>query len=205
MIKEISLSDIDDVVSVHMQSLPQDIFPLLGKNFLTRFYSAALQSDYCMILGFYQETRLQGFIFLTTQSDKVIPDIISKNFFGIMKSAISGVIKNVSLLKGLVWNSARMFFSRKKNLISSAIGPEIFFIVVRSDSRSKNIGSALIDQAKSFFVNRGYHQMKVKTLKYDNGAVIEFYKKNGGEILEEFIFFERTYLYLKFELILSDT
>jgi GNAT superfamily N-acetyltransferase len=204
MIKTIALSDIDAVISLHMESLPEDFFPQLGKFFLTQFYSAALQSEYCTIFGFYHEKTLLGFIFLTTNSSKVLSDIVSKNFFRIVYSAVSGVIKNRSLLKGLIWNSARTIFSRKPDRLSSKIHPEVYFIVVREKSRSKNIGSTLINEAKSYFCNMGFHQMKVKTLKNNNEKTIEFYKKNGGTIIEEFDFFNRCYLYFMFELALSN-
>ena len=80
MIKKISKSEIKELAVLHQQVLPSflSVFPL---SFIEKFYTSQLARDGQLILGYFNEDKLVGFVFGTNNVEELYKDFINKNKF----------------------------------------------------------------------------------------------------------------------------
>ena len=149
-----------------------------GRNFLYQLYKGILLCR----LGFFvfanSDSRVKGFVLGCTDSTKLM-SVIFRRFWIFAKSIIPVILKNPALITKLF---ETIFYSRKEGV---KIKAELLVIAVEAKSRSKSIGSILVEKLNNEFKKQGILEYKVTAHKEMNKSN-NFYLKNGMGLLKTF-------------------
>ena len=166
---------IDDIVSIHINTFQGFFLTFMGKGFLKQMYlSYSEYSKAGILVAIDDKNRVQGFL------------AYSSDFSGLYKY----MIKTKIVL--FAWYSVGAFFRKPSSfmhIIKAFVKPseakrneeyvELASIGVDPRSKSKGIGSKLIDELKKQVDFEKYAYITLETDAIDNDAAINFYEKNG--------------------------
>lgn len=175
-IKTVSCEDIEPLIDIHVNSLPRDVLPNLGRTTINRYYAKVLQLQLgrkAALFGAYENSELVGFCCLTQCSVGIFSlislDTISNLFFMLARNP--GLF-----LKALVqlW---------QESSLSDSTG-EIAYIAVGDRHRSMGIGGLLIHRCMTYCREQKLQCIQTKTsnerlyshylIKYEAMTVNEF-------------------------------
>lgn len=136
-LKKIAADELEDIVTIHISALPNDVLPRMGKKALTNFYWGMYCDKSQHLFGVLLEKKIRGFCLLS------IGQIgMGRKFF-----SFTGLISMALLM----FNEPSIFYSGIRQAIYSAPlkndGAEISFIVVSPSYQGLGIGRLLIDYA----------------------------------------------------------
>ena len=155
--------DIGKITALHLQSLPRDLLPRLGRKILSRYYSEFICENrvavYCI------DNEIIGFLALGTNA--ISPSVILEGSYLI---AIGRIVFQPSVWGQVIWH---IIGAKAPDEL-----PEISFIAVDYGHRSCGIGSQLISWICQHLAHRGFEQIKVKT-ETKNKRSNRFYQRNG--------------------------
>jgi len=178
-IRQLEYKDIERVLTIHKNALPNDLFPNLGLRVLRQYYRRAVEDGNQYLIGCTIDKELVGFC-LVEQSPTIKHNIV---FFVILffrallllfihpKLLISGIIQTLKQLK------PREGYA------------EITFIAVSPDNQGLGIGTELVNNALT-----SHNKLLTKT---SNNRLKDFYiRRYCGEIVKTFSVFDKTYFYM---------
>ncbi len=156
------------------------------RSFITNFGQKFLYQLYKWILadrlGFFvfakKDSEVKAFVLGCTDSTKLM-SIIFKRFWIFAKLIISVVFKNPTLIVKIL---ETIFYIRKEKGEAKA---ELLVIIVEKESRSKGIGSILLEKLNNEFAKQGILEYKV-TVHKEMDKSNNFYLKNGMRLLKTF-------------------
>jgi len=182
------------VVEIHMQSLPNDFLPRLGKEFLQNvFYPAAMASPFGKVFVAVGQEKPVGLVIATSDSSKFIKSIVQNHLLELIKIGARTSISSFFQFK----NNIEILLSIFKRNVKTNFG-EIYEIAVSQDKQSMGIGKALVQVSLEYLRKAGNSGIKIKTLK-ENKAWIEFFLRNGWKLSSEFRLIGKEYVILGFE------
>ncbi len=185
---------IPEVVEIHMQSLPNDFLPGLGKDFLQNvFYPAALFSPFGKVLVAVEQENPLGFVIVTSESSKFIQHIVRENFFDFVKIGAKTSISSCVQFKNNIEIFLSVFIKEMKNSTG-----EIYEIAVCQDKQGMGIGKALVQVSIEYLRKAGNSGIKIKTIK-ENKSWIEFFLRNGWKLKSDFRLIGKEYVILGFD------
>lgn len=189
-------SDLKRIACLHLESLPEDILPMLGKYYLRCFYRFMSRSDQEKIfLIRSNDSLIHAICVLTFSSDTLLKRSIIKTlpcflFFFSLKIIISIEFR-------------RIVFSILKDSCGTKIDgldPQITFIFTDPASRGNKLGATLLKMVEDYLKSGRYKELYVKTLDHPENRAAEFYKNNGFGFMKKMAYAGRDYLILKKEL-----
>lgn len=168
MIRELKVDDINQVVQIHLSQLP-GFLSLLGKEFLTRYYQASLNTLEMFTLVEISDKQIQGFASGAVRMKGLILKIISQDIIGFISLFLNIFFTHPFLLLGTVKTSAYPGFSQDV--------PELLTIAVIEKYQKRGIGKKLFQAIKKEFHNRGVKYFQVSL--YQRLPAAKFYEKMG--------------------------
>jgi len=185
---EADRGDLDSIVHIHMDSLPNDVFANLGKRFLYDFYMKTLDHH--------------GYELAVVRSNDVVRG------FCLVSDRTGAVMELVSARTYLL--AARLLFFRPRLFVSAVLqflqmtkvrqlqSAEIAFIAVSRDSQQKGIGKLLIKYAIDFCQQKQCRSLNTKT---SNQHLARYYRErfNAREVAS-FAVFDQKYSVLEWDL-----
>lgn len=170
LIKPLSPKQIPEITSIHLSAMKGDFLTLLGKHFLSCFYSGIIGKE--QIYGFFCEENKQvkGFIIGTKNIDLFFKTAVYSNFLKLSFYLSIQVFKRPSLLN----NIFETFLYPKKD---QGIKPELVILAVSKENQGKGIGKKLIHALENKFKEEKVRKYKL-TVHADKKAV-SFYDKLG--------------------------
>jgi ribosomal protein S18 acetylase RimI-like enzyme len=170
VIREMTISDINVVASIHLKELGESFLGKMGDRFLKRLYSCMLEEQ--SFKGFVAENRLgiHGFATITLDSAQFYKRVYKKHFFSLATDVILRGIRQTPL----ILKSFQIFFSKTPCINIKA---ELLSIAVSKDYRGQGIGRMLVNAILSFLKSRDKDSIFV--LVDSHIPANDFYKSLG--------------------------
>lgn len=174
MIKLINENDISSLAKLHKEILPSflSVFPL---SFIEGFYKSQLKNKSQLLIGYYEENRLVGFVFGTDDVEQLYQKFIEENKFYFYWNTLLAFAKNPKYL--LLFSSK--VFAKPFQLNCKR---QLVYIAVYPNASTKGIGSSLVKALEAEWQNYGYYELEVEK----NNPAYQFYQKHGFFLVHEY-------------------
>jgi ribosomal protein S18 acetylase RimI-like enzyme len=184
-IKKITFVELDEVVNIHAESLPDDVLPSLGGKVLRRYYEEILSDKTQMLFGVFMENQLLGFCLISTAKTGLAKAIL--NLHGVF-----AVLHLILSQPSKFCLAVRQALKRKELQGDSA---EISFIAVKPEYQGMSVGRDLIGYGTEWCFDQGIKFLQTKTA---NDKLRNFYvKKYSAEIVNRYVLCGRDYSEVK--------
>ncbi|WP_455586485.1 GNAT family N-acetyltransferase [Bacteroides sp.] len=191
-VKEVTLSELDIVVSIHNSAFPDFFLTLLGEHFLKVYYRAVLKHDDGILLGCYDDDHLIGFCAATMIAKDFNVKLIKSDLFSFMKIGVSLLFTNRIALKRLYLNLSKNDSGNHKDTGEYA---ELLSIGVGASYQGKGVGKHLLTGLEKYISQKGGHRLSLTTDFYDNQKAIGFYRSMGYRPFYDFITYPNRKMY----------
>lgn len=188
-IKPLTLSQVPQITTLHMETLHGDFLPLLGGNFLATLYSGVIGKE--DIYGFFAEEKQEvtGFIMGTKNMDLFFKTAIKSNFLKLILYLSLRLFKKPQLLK----NVFKTFLYPKKDHGAKA---ELIIIAISQNWQGEGIGKKLVHTLESKFIKEKIKKYKLTV--HANKKAVGFYNKLGFTKMGKFNLYDKLwYIYEK--------
>ena len=165
---------IDEIVTIHLNTFTGFFLTFMGRGFLNQMYRSYCDYENAVLLVAEDANRIIGFL------------AYSSDFSGLYKHMIK------TRIVPFAWYSVGAFFRRPSaflHIIKAFFKPgeakrkeryvELASIGVDPKSKSKGVGSKLIDELKKRVDFKKYAYITLETDAINNEIAIHFYEKNG--------------------------
>ena len=185
-IRRVSLMDLDLVVRIHENAFNHSFLTSLGSRFLRHYYHILLKDKGSTFLGSYNGNELVGFCSIANHSKGYNKRLIKSNLLGFLCLGWNIVKSNPLYIIRLLMN-----LDKKSSQKDSGEYSEVLSIAVSKPYQGKGIGGKLLKFAEEDLKNQNYTKLSLTTDYHDNDSAIHFYRKNGYEIISDFIAFPK--------------
>lgn len=181
--REAKLSDCDKIVEIHLSAFNNFFLTSLGGRFLKTFYRSCIKSDETVIIVCCDDNgNLAGFAMGSLKAAGFYKRLLFKNLLPFSLEAVKLIISKpkalVRLVNNLTKTDERSESHEFSELLSIASSPEF---------RGQGIGRKLLDSFEEKIREEGGRVVSLTTDYSDNRDVIEFYRKSGYKIENDFI------------------
>ena len=169
-IRETIITDIDDIIRIHLSSFNKSHFTAnFSPRLLHSYFEYLLKSCPQSFIALSDE-KIIGYVFGGLNPLKGVDHFISKNFWKV----ILVFIKSPQFIKEKI---IEKFFDKNFNFKGYKKNPTIYIIAVDPIFR-KGIGKKLIDNFEIKIKSENYFEYHLSVRK-DNSKAIKFYENNG--------------------------
>jgi ribosomal protein S18 acetylase RimI-like enzyme len=189
--REVKKSEYKILADIHLEAFSDFFLTSLGKSFLRTYYKASLKSNESIaICAVNDENKTIGFSIGCIRSKGYHKRLIKQNLV-------------LFLYEGLIiaLRKPKALFRLANNLDKTAIitddgnYAELLSIGVSPDSKGAGIGKEMLKLFEKEAVIRGCLKIALTTDYENNETVLEFYKRNGYQILYEFTSYPNRKMY----------
>lgn len=184
-------SDINEVSLIHTKAFNNFFLTSLGISFLKTYYSACLKHQHT--IAFCAEDKqgnLIGFATGSSWAKGYHKSIFLNNTFSFLASLAFSILKRPQILIRLVKN-----LEKNENRNDTGEYAELLSIGVNPEYKGAGIGKELLTVFHGEVRKRGGGKVALTTDKYNNEAVLSFYKKAGYETFYEFKSYPQRVMY----------
>lgn len=191
-IRNATLSDISDIVTIHESAFKGFFLTSLGKRFLCTYYKTSLESRESIVLVAVDEKFNQsiGFAAGCIHSKGYHKRLLFNNLLSFLFSAGLGLLKNpaglIRLIKNLDKKSSKNDNGQYGELLSIGIIPEY---------SGKGTGKELLFKFETAMITKGVKKLALTTDTEDNEGVFAFYLKNGYQEYSTFTTYPNRKMY----------
>lgn len=185
--------DLENIAALHCSSLPEDILPMLGREYLKHFYFFLNGSRHERIFVVRnQDSRILAVCVLSLSPNNLSTRALASTFPQFFRSFFcrfleSAAFRNLSF--AILGTALR---GGAPNLC-----PEIVFIFTDSNERGRGLGSLLLKEAENYLKGEKINVFYVKTYYTSNGMTTNFYRKNNFQICGRSPFGKKIHLIFK--------
>lgn len=158
---------LDGVVRVHLENLKEGIVFEVGEELATLFYKEVIKDPNSWGFAAIKDGNIVGVSVCTLNLQGLSRRFYKRNITSIIKSVITGIIRNPRLCKHLV-----DAFLHK---IDTA--PTLLFLMVDAEHQSQGIGSKVFEKIVEAFKEKKAYEFTVEFNEDNN--VKTFYEKKG--------------------------
>jgi ribosomal protein S18 acetylase RimI-like enzyme len=197
MIMPMTSAHIEQVVSVHQHSFQGFFLSLLGRGFLSLFYSAGVVYAEGVGYVYIEDDRITGFVFGVANSSKFYRYLLQTRWLRFAIAALSATWRDPTIIRRLLraWRYPSQTAKQPEaaTLMSIAVSPDVQGI---------GIGTELVLVFLEAMRARGIRYVSLTTDRLDNDRANAFYSKRGfscsrtfttpeGRQMNEYVFFLR--------------
>ncbi|MBR5506643.1 MAG: GNAT family N-acetyltransferase [Clostridia bacterium] len=183
-IKKVKSDDryiIDEIVSIHLATFKGFFLTFMGKGFLKQMYKSYTEHSQSDILVAACDGETVGFLAYSENMSGLYKYMIKHHLIRFAWYSFGAFLRKPKVFMRLV----RAFLKpgesvRKENYV------ELASIGTKPDSKSKGVGSSLIDALKNEVDYSKFDYITLETDAIDNEIANNFYKKNGFYIHREY-------------------
>lgn len=174
MIRAITLKDISKLAILHKEVLPSflAVFPL---GFIQRFYSSQLSRKNQLLLGYFDEDNLVGFVFGTDNVDDLYSNFIHENKVYFYTQTLLAIAKNPKYILLFV----SKLFSRP---FKSPCKRQLVYIAVSKQTIKRGLGSLLVQTLERHWEQFGYYELEVES----SNKAYSFYQKHNFYLVHQY-------------------
>lgn len=183
-IRNMSKTDLNEVVQLHIKTFPDFFLTSLGNGFLYELYRDFLHDDFSICKIAEKNGRIKGFVVGSLQPNILFRKMLFYKGYLFLFYAFKALIKNpIFVFKKLLY-AIKYRGDQPSKIINAAL---LISIGVASDSYSKGIGSVLVKEFCKEVFSKGAKAIYLTTDKFNNDHVNSFYIKNGFQLESEII------------------
>jgi len=181
-IRNMLLSDLNAVVSIHMISFPSFFLTFLGKNFLTILYKATIVLDIGITkVVVDSEGNIAGFVSGTTQQSGFYSCLLKKYFFAFAIASLRGVLCKPKIVFRLIRS-----FKKSADAKTSVAEASLMSIAVNPKFQGYGLGKQLVNAFSDAIKQQNIYEYCLTTDLFNNDSVNNFYKSCGFELARQF-------------------
>ena len=180
-VRKADLSNLDDMVKVHLHSFPNFFLTSLGSKFLFEYYKIYIQYGH---IAFVLECNglIEGFVVGTDSGERFYKDLKSN-----ISKFIVPILWNLFNPKLITKIFNRVYSIVLKKRVNNELDKyvdlnELTSIGVLPTDQSKGIGTLLLSTYENYCLEKNINGIYLTTDADNNTAVLNFYKKAGFEI-----------------------
>jgi ribosomal protein S18 acetylase RimI-like enzyme len=182
--RTLKVSDISAVTEIHLAAFSNFFLTQMGRSFLELYYKSFIKSETGFGIGvFDDEGNLIGFSITTTNSKSFNKNLIIQNLLPFSVMGLQLMFTNPKALIRLFKNLRK---SSDETIDDGEYG-ELFSIAVDPGKQSSGIGKIMLEEVERIAQEKGCQCLTLTTDFYNNGNVINFYKKMGYAVFYDFI------------------
>jgi len=175
--------DIPAVLELHRKYIPEALFPLLGDDFMTRFYRSLVRSPLGVHFVFERESgEVAGFISAATDSGALYRQLLAENFVPFFMAALRFLLRRPGKLGECL--DTLLYPAR---VGGDGIDAELLFISVEKDLRGTSLATEFVARVMEEFSRQGVSKAKVTTHDFNKGAR-KILEANGFSLKREIRF-----------------
>lgn len=180
-VRQVTRSDLDRIVEIHLESFPGFFLTFLGYDFLSLLYKG-IQSDPDGIILVAESDRIEGFVAGVLHQAGFYGRLLKKNKWAFAKAALGALAKRPSVAPRLVRALKRPAEARQSSAEACLMS-----IAVHTDSGSNGIGQQLVEAFCEELSQRGAPSVCLTTDQDKNEPVNRFYQRLGFHVSNTFI------------------
>ena len=187
----IKLSDLNEIVEIHMKAFRDFFLTNLGRSFLKTYYkSSILNDDFIGICAINENKEIAGFAIGTVLSKGYHKKLIRQNLFPFIKQVIIIAFKNPFSIVRLYKN-----LNKTHTSIDDGNYCELLSIGVSGEYKGQGIGKLLIERFETEASAKGCEKVTLTTDYYENDDVVNFYQKRGYMVFYDFFTYPERKMY----------
>lgn len=189
--REVAKSEYAILSEIHMAAFKGFFLTSLGKSFMNAYYKATLQSNESIAVCAVDDKKdIVGFSFGSIHSKGFHKRILKQNSVLFL---IQGIIILFTKPKALF----RLANNLDKNGNETDDGnyAELLSIAVTPAAKGTGIGKEMIKKFEEEAISKGCKKIALTTDYYNNGDVVEFYRRTGYRVFYEFITYPERKMY----------
>ena len=190
-VKQITNSDIKDVVNIHIMSFENFFLTSLGKKFLTVYYNCVRKDSNGLLLGCYQDDVLIGFCAACLYSKGFNAKLISHNFLKFLWVGLQILFTKPKSLIRLFKNLTK----KDPNINDNGDYSELLSIAVNPNKQGLGVGQKLLNRLEQDLVAKSCSKLSLTTDYHNNEKTIHFYEGLGYRVMYEFITYPNRKMY----------
>lgn len=181
-LRKMQLSDVNQVVGVHLSSFQGFFLTFLGPRFLTLLYTHIVSSLDGVGYVALDENRVVGFVCGSTQPSGFYRRLLLKQWQEIVPSILLTLLSNPATAPRLAWR-----FVTPPQASTEPGTATLMSIAILPEYQNKGIGKALVQEFLNEMQQCGMRQVNLTTDKDGNDAVNAFYARLGFQLVRSFV------------------
>ena len=172
------------IANIHYESLTHFSFLIFfGPEFLFQLYKRILKHQ----LGFFaialNGNEVLGFALLCFDTSKLMPAVL-KNPWHFIFLSISTVLKRPLIIIKML---KTIFYFKNTGSDINKIKPEFLAMAIKKGTRSKGIGTTLIEKFENEYKKQGIIKYKF-AITQENKKSVDFFRRRGFNVVQTFNF-----------------
>jgi ribosomal protein S18 acetylase RimI-like enzyme len=181
-IRDMIVADLENVISIHMNSFQGFFLSFLGKKFLKLFYEGIISSPQGVGLIYVSDGHIQGFICGSVDPSDFFRNLLKKKWIQFAFASLGAVLKKPSIIPRLLRavNQPSSSPKGKDNATLMSIG-------VDPNAQGLGIGKILVQHFLEKLRAIGAQEVNLTTDRLNNAKTNEFYQKLGFSLKRHFV------------------
>jgi ribosomal protein S18 acetylase RimI-like enzyme len=183
MIRKLSVSDVSQVVAVHLASFPGFFLSFLGTKFLSLFYSAICAAPEGIAFVYLNNSGITtAFVAGTSNPGGFYSRLLKRDWCKFATASLAAVLRRPSV----VWRILRAITHPSGNPVGDDVAG-LFSIGVLPELQGTGAGKQLVRTFLNEAKSRGCKRVFLTTDRDNNDSVNAFYTKLGFEIKRQYV------------------
>src|SRR5665811_1624133 len=182
MIKPMMPENVDDVVSIHLESFPGFFLSFLGRRFLTLYYSGICSAEEGLGFVFLNsDYELIGFVAGTTNPRGFYTRLLKRYWLRFSLASVGAILRKPSSARRI----GRALYHSEQNPVGSEVAG-LFSIGVHPELQDVGAGKELVTAFLEESKAKGCTRVFLTTDRDNNKIVNDFYQNIGFIIKSQF-------------------
>lgn len=190
-IRKATLSDVNEIVEIHLDAFKGFFLTSLGKDFLKFYYSCFIKSKETVTMVAEENNIIYGFSASSKFSKGFNSRLIKSNLFAFGMLSLKMLFSRPGSLVRLVRNLTKKRDGKKDNEDYA----ELYSIGVSKASQGMGVGKKLLTASELVMKKEGVINVSLTTDYYNNSKAVGFYNSMGYKTLYEFVTYPNRRMY----------
>jgi len=171
--REANTSDLQQIISIHMEAFPGFFLTQLGPKFLRELYTGFISNRSSTIVIADKKGEILGFAAGTISPDNFFKCLRWRRWPFFLMAAIPGIIKSPGFIIRKLWGALRYSGDAPESLTGGAL---LSSLAVSPRAQNQGVGKALVGRICEFARTHKSKLVYIITDKDENSSVIRFYE-----------------------------
>lgn len=182
---------VKEVVDVHLSAFPNFFLSTLGTGFLRTYYRCFVEHMNGNLIVATMDDKVVAFAAATSECRGFNTSLLKKNLFAFGCRFLVLLFTKPMAIVHLANNMTKT----SEEVEDNEDYAELYSIGTIAVVQGKGIGTKLMERLEVRLKKQGVEKVSLTTDYVDNDATLSFYKKNGYEVLYEFLTYPNRKMY----------
>ena len=182
---------VKEVVDVHLSAFPNFFLSTLGTGFLRTYYRCFVEHKNGNLIVATMDDKVVAFAAATSECRGFNTSLLKKNLFAFGCRFLVLLFTKPMAIVHLANNMTKT----SEEVEDNEDYAELYSIGTIAVVQGKGIGTKLMESLEVRLKKQGVEKVSLTTDYVDNDATLSFYKKNGYEVLYEFLTYPNRKMY----------